>query len=300
MTTMDERGAIWDDLRVLLEVHRGGSFLAASRALRISTSTAARRIDALELSLGRKLVVRGSTGTKLHAEALELADLAEQLELGLRAAHRDHTDETPTGVSGRVRISAGEGFVLPLTQLLAELRLCHPGMEFEVVSETRMADIAKREADIGIRKRRSFSDVVIEKAAGQMRFGLFAARSYVQARLPQARLEGEEAFASHDFVSDDEPSGAPLTAWLRQHGAKRFVFRSNSDAARLEATLQGMGIGLMADVVGCSLSGLERVTTPVEPASKSVFVVFHRELRDVPRIRLVVDAIAERLRHGLK
>ena len=71
----------WDDLRVLLAVHRHRSFLAAGRALGISTSTTSRRIEALEQALDRPLVHRSSAGTSLEPEALELVNLAEQLEL---------------------------------------------------------------------------------------------------------------------------------------------------------------------------------------------------------------------------
>ena len=41
----------WDDLRVLLALHRHQSLLAAGAALGLSTSTVARRIEALEQSL---------------------------------------------------------------------------------------------------------------------------------------------------------------------------------------------------------------------------------------------------------
>ena len=70
----------WDDLRVLLALHRHRSFLAAGKALGVSTSTAARRIEALEAALGRPLVHRSSGGTSVEPGALELVTLAEQLE----------------------------------------------------------------------------------------------------------------------------------------------------------------------------------------------------------------------------
>src|SRR5580704_13930408 len=75
----------WDDLRVLLALHRQGSFLGAGKAIGISTSTAARRIEALEAGLGRPLVHRTSGGTLLEPDAFPLVNLAEQLELGLHA-----------------------------------------------------------------------------------------------------------------------------------------------------------------------------------------------------------------------
>jgi len=89
----------WDDLRVLLAVHRQRSFLGAGKALGVSTSTASRRIEALEAALGRPLVHRSSAGTFLEPDALELVSLAEQIELGLRAirTRRNRTSaRTPT------------------------------------------------------------------------------------------------------------------------------------------------------------------------------------------------------------
>src|SRR5690349_17468055 len=98
----------WDDLRVLLALHRHRSFLAAGRALGVSTSTAARRIEALEKALGRSLVHRSSAGTSVEPDALELVSLAEELELGLQAVKRDEGD---AAVTGTVRLSMSDGFV---------------------------------------------------------------------------------------------------------------------------------------------------------------------------------------------
>jgi DNA-binding transcriptional LysR family regulator len=98
----------WDDLRVLLAVHRQRSFLAAGKALGVATSTVARRIEALERALGRALVHRGTAGTELDPSARELVSLAEQMEHGLAAMHRNAAE---AALSGVVRISASEGLV---------------------------------------------------------------------------------------------------------------------------------------------------------------------------------------------
>ena len=65
---MENKLPAWDDLRVLLEVHRAGSFLAAGLRLGLSTSTVARRIGALEKDLGGALVHRTSQGVWLERE----------------------------------------------------------------------------------------------------------------------------------------------------------------------------------------------------------------------------------------
>lgn len=288
----------WDDLRILLALHRHRSFLAAGQALGIATSTAARRIAAFEAALGRRLVQRSSSGTSIEPDALDLVDLAEQLEHGLAAARRDESPDR-SQFAGVVRISAGEGFIAPLTLLLAELRRKHDELHFEVVSESRMVDLSRREADIGIRKGRSSSPVLIEKPVGKLRFALYASRSYVERRLRGGHLRADE-FGRHDFVGHE---GAlrklPQERWLVAQGATRFPFRSNSDYALQAATERGQGICLMAEAQARDLEGLVRIDVDAPLPSAPVFLVFHRDLRRVPRIRLVVSALAAALRRGL-
>ena len=285
----------WDDLRVLLALHRHRSFLAAGKALGVSTSTAARRVEALERSLGRNLVHRSSAGTSVEPDALELINLAEQLELGLQAVRR----EVGEAVEGTVRLSMGEGWVRPVTQVLSELRRTHPGLHLEVSSEHRLVDLARREADVAIRKVRSSSSALIERPVGKLTFGLYASPAYLERRLRDGRLKAGD-FARHDFVGVDHGSAKlPQAQWLVGQGATRFVFRTNSDLAMQDATAQGQGICLLADAQARSASGLVRLECEVSAPSAPVFLAFHRELRQVPRVRAVVQALEAALRQGI-
>ena len=290
-----EGNAAWDDLRVLLALHRHRSFLAAGKALGMSTSTTARRIDALEASLGRAVVRRSSGGTVVEADALELVALAEQLELGLRAVRRDEGEEALTGV---VRLSMAEGFVRPVMQVLCDVQRAHPGIVLEVVSEYRVVDLARREADIGIRSGRTKSPSVVERSVGSARLSLYASRSYVERRVHGAKLRRED-YARLEFIGNDERSGHPQQDWLLRQGAKRFVLRSNSEAAILEAVLQGQGIAVLGQPVVRGLD-LVRLDAEEEPPAIPIYLAYHRELRGVPRVRLVLAALDAAVREGLR
>lgn len=294
---MKTRAPSWDDLRILLAVHRDESFLAAGKTLGVAGSTVARRIEAIERSVGRVLVHRGNDGTRLDPDALRLVALAEQLELGLAALSRDGREAE---VSGTVRVSLSEGFIRPLVPLLARLHAKHPALGIELISEARIADLARGEADIGIRIVRSASAAIVSKLLGRASTGLFASREYVERRLPSARLAREVAGA-HDWVGlDASLERLPQEQWIRQYGASRFTFRSNSAIAIEHAVLSGMGIGLLGAAQGTSLPGLVQLDLEQAPPPVEVFLAFHRDARKTPRIRIVAKEIEADARRQLR
>ncbi|HEX2734976.1 MAG TPA: LysR family transcriptional regulator [Polyangiaceae bacterium] len=286
----------WDDLRILLMLRREGSLLAAGKALEVSTSTVSRRVDAIEAALGRRLVQRGSAGVTLEPTAIALVELAEEFETSLSALRRD----TQSEASGSVRVSLGEGFLRPVTAVLAEVRRLHPAIEFELVSEARPVDLSKRKADIGIRTLRTASPMLIERAIGSLSFSVYASSHYVERRLRAARLAPAD-FEKHDFIGYDGPlSGSPQSVWLRRQGAKRFVMRSNSDSVIQRAVELGQGIALLADAQARAASNLVRLLTEEEAPALTAYVVYHRDLKSVPRIRITVDALQAALRDALR
>ncbi|HEY8944943.1 MAG TPA: LysR family transcriptional regulator, partial [Polyangiaceae bacterium] len=294
-STMKTRSASWDDLRFLLAVHREKSFFAAGKSLGVAASTVARRLEAVERSLGRVLVHRSNDGTHVDPEALRLVALAEELELGLASLLRDGRDAE---VSGTVRVSLSEGFLRPLVPLFARLQAKHPALCLEVISESRIADLARGEADIGIRIVRSASAPIVSKLLGRASTGLFASREYVERRLPNARLSREVA-GNHDWVGlDASLERLPQERWMRAFGASRFTFRSNSILAIEQAIVSGMGIGVLGVVQATSLIGLVRLNLETMPPPVEVFLAFRRDARKTSRVRVVareIEADARRL-----
>jgi DNA-binding transcriptional LysR family regulator len=277
----------WDDLRVLLAVHRERSFLAAGKILGLSTSTTSRRIDALEAALGRKLVKRDRSGAELEPEALRLIRLAEELEYGLDVERRE-----TQAMAGTVKVSVPEGSVLETTQALLAFRKLHPDTNIELLGENRLSDIAKREADIGLRITRSTSNVLIEKQLATLHFGIYASPEYARRHIPLGRLRKED-IARHPFIGlQSQWLGLPHEQWMRSLGASRFPFRSSSVVAIVEAVKQGVGLAALVEQVGRN-AGLTRIDVPLPGPTQAVYLVYHRELRHVPRIKAVVAAITD-------
>jgi len=294
---MNTKKPSWDDLRILLAVHRDKSFLAAGKTLGVAASTVARRIEAIERSLGRVLVHRGNDGTRLDPDALRLVALAEELELGLASLVRDVRD---VEVSGTVRISLSEGFIRPLVPLLARLQAKYPALSIELMSESRVADVARGEADIGIRIVRSASAAIVSKLLGRASSGLFASREYVERRLPSARLSREGA-GLHDWVGLDASfERLPQERWIREYGAMRFTFRSNSALAIEQAVQAGMGIGFLGVVQATALPGLVQLEIEHTPPPVEVFLAFRRDARKTPRVRVIAKEIEANARRQIR
>ncbi|MFO0610844.1 MAG: LysR family transcriptional regulator [Polyangiales bacterium] len=285
----------WDDLRMLLAVHRDGSFLAAGKALGVAPSTVARRVEALERALGHPLVHRGNDGARLDPLALRLVALGEELEMGLASLRRD-ADEA--SVAGTVRVSLSEGFVRPITQTLARLRVKHPSLFVEVASESRNANIARGEADIGVRIAPTASPAVVSKRMGRSALGLFASRDYVDRRLPGAALRRAAAPLQDWVTFEGALDHLPHARWLRGYGATRLVFRSNSYAAIEHAVASGMGVGLLNRAQGAAHPALVLLDVESEPPPVEIHLAFLRAARKTPRVRVVLREIeAEIQRH---
>lgn len=283
----------WDELRLLLAVHRAGSFFAAGRALGLSTSTVARRLDALEATVGRMLVQRTSRGALLAPEARPLVAAAEAFERSLAVLGRD--DVAP--YAGIVRLSAPDGFGPAMAVAAARFQRRHPETQVEVGIESRFVDLAAREADLAVRGGRSSSLLLIEKPLGEVRTALYASAEYVARHLPSRTLRSGD-FAAHSFVTFERAQNS-RAVWLERHGAIRFVFRSDSNAARVRAAEEGAGLVELAVGTAADHPKLIRIATADPPPSLTFYLTMNRALRRMPRIRGLAAVIREVFREYL-
>src|SRR5205814_2750055 len=103
----------WDDLKYFLAVAKGGSTLAAGRALRVSQTTVARRIAALELAIGFPLFEKRQAGYALTPAGSDLLDRARHVEIAA-AAFTEAAAAEKRDTSGTVRITTQDIFAVTL------------------------------------------------------------------------------------------------------------------------------------------------------------------------------------------
>jgi DNA-binding transcriptional LysR family regulator len=275
----------WDDLRFLLAVARGGTLTAAARALGCSQPTVGRKLAQLSKSRGAALLALESGRYVLTDAGRRVARHAGQMEEQFHRIGReiDRLDERPQGL---VRVSVPEGIGLSvIAPLLPAFLREHPGLELTLVAESPIADLARREADVALRVVRPRQRELLVRRLASVPFFPCASAAYLKRR-PRAGLA---------LLPDDEVVGfhasmglTPDMAWLRARVPRGTMrVRVRTPLAVRDAVAAGAGVGLLASYLA---RGLKVLDAP--PLMRELFLVFHREYRQVARIRVVSDFLA--------
>ena len=89
----------------------------------------------------------------------------------------------------------------------------------------------------------------------------------------------------------------PEMCWLsEQVGQHNVTFRCNNIDALANAVADGLGLGILPCLVGGHHPGLRCLSGDQAVLSREIWLVLPRELRDVPRVRVVGDWLVERFR----
>ena len=144
----------WNDLKYFLAVARAGTTLKAAATLKVSQSTAARRIAALEKAIGVKLFDKRQSGYVPTEAGSALIKTAEEVETStgvFGAAASAHK----RGLTGTVQFTCSEIAVSALfMSALREFRDAYPSVRLELITTDRRLDLAAGEADVAFRRVR--------------------------------------------------------------------------------------------------------------------------------------------------
>lgn len=279
----------WDDARVFLAVARTGQLLAASRRLDMNHATVGRRLSALEAALRTKLVNRRPHGCELTGAGEAFLTAAERMESEMIAAHAalGRQDEA---LSGTVRIGAPDGFgVWFLASRLGTRLARHTGLTIQLVPVPRTFSLSRREADIAITVERPTEGRLVSRKLVDYTLGLYAAPEYLSAHGTPSRVDDLRGHRLVGYVDDLVIS--PELDFNRAVSRNwRSVFEISSAVGQAEAVRAGAGIGILHDYMARGDSQLTRVL-PQVTLRRAYWTVVHETVRDLARIRTVLDTI---------
>lgn len=272
----------WNDVPIFLAIARSGSLGGAGRALGIAQPTVGRRLSALEAALGQRLFQRSHTGLVLTDEGQAVLAAAERMEEEALAFRR-RLGGTAQALSGVLRITASDWFgSYVLTPALCSFSRSHPGVEIELMTDARLYDLSRREADLAFRITAFTAPDIVTRRFLTLDYGLFRARD---------REEFERAPDSVRLITlDNTLAHFPDTLWLQtRYPEAPVMFRSNSREAQARACAAGLGLAVLPLRLAAHFPDLVAIATDSPPPARETWLGYHKDLRQLGRLRALLE-----------
>jgi DNA-binding transcriptional LysR family regulator len=279
----------WSDVRIFLAVARTGTLGAAARALQLSHPTIGRRLRALEEATGQVLFQRTADGFVLTEEGTAILPLAEQMEDSALTMERRLTGEQQK-LEGTLKVSSADWFgayVLP--PVIADYASDYPLVEIEVLTGTRLFNLAQREADVAFRIVPFDGPDIVQRRLTPMRYGVYLSTTSADP------VEGDGT--GHRLISMDTSTGSFADIdWLKNRFPNSgVVLQSNNRNVQAQMCGRGLGIAVLPRTVGDQLGTIRRLDLSDEPPSRDIWMGYHRDLRRLHRLRAFVELAVKHL-----
>ncbi|WP_256219864.1 MULTISPECIES: LysR family transcriptional regulator [unclassified Variovorax] len=279
----------WSDVRVFLAIARSGTLMGAARQTGLSQPTMGRRLKALEVALSLTLFQRTSEGFVLTAEGESVLGHAERMEEQALAFQRELAGSEQQ-LEGALRVSSSDWFgVYVLSPVLAGFLREHPGVGIELLTDARLLNLARREADLVFRIQPFDEPYIIQRKLMHLDYALYTAAGQPHP----AAGDGEgSALVTLDSAYRDFPDAV----WLRRMLPNaRTAFGSNNREAQARLCAAGIGLAVLPLALGEQTPGIERVDLGEPPPGRDVWLGYHRDLRRLARLRALVDRTIDTL-----
>ncbi len=284
----------WDELRTFLAIARSHTLSGAARDLGVRQSTMSRRLDALEVHAGVRLLQKTPTGYLLtHAGEIALAHVErmEQEALAVELTVAGH-DERLDGLVRLTTIGALATSLLP--PVLAAFRARYPGITVEVVTESRVLSLARREADLSLWPERPMGNELIARKVSDIPYSLYASPDYLARNGAPDLTAGAPG---HDVILRQEVDrNYPDMVWMASlTGRASVALRTGNTDLQLAAAEAGIGLVALPDQLAADRA-VRRLPVAGPKPRRELWLAVHHDTRRVPRISALMDALVNGFR----
>jgi DNA-binding transcriptional LysR family regulator len=287
-----------NDLLLFARVVDEGSFSRAAERLHLPKSTVSRRVAALEVQLGERLLLRTTRKLTVTDFGLAVLEHAHHVVEDVAAA-ASLAQNRQIEPSGRLRVTMPSDIAnIVLAPLLAEFVLKYPAITLEVDLSARFVDLIGENFDVAIRigELRDDASLAARRIAA-FTGSLYAAPAYLARRGTPSE---PEALMEHDALRVLSQAGDPIP-WILIRGDARWEVippgraTANSPELLMRMALAGAGITIIADHFASPYlqrGELVQVLPDWRSPPVSAWAVFPGRRLMPTRTRALLDALA--------
>jgi DNA-binding transcriptional LysR family regulator len=280
----------WDDIAVFLALYRERTTGRAAKAIGCSQPTIVRRLASLEHGLGLNLFDRTPSGLVPTDAAHRLLGAAERVERTICEFTTEVGSVAGTGLN-IIRLTFLDHFERLLIPVLRQFRARWPNVQTELLASNRIYDLARGEADIGIRGReRPASDEIVVHDMPPTGWTVYASAHLAADEIPHSPDE----VADHPLaLIEGSPSHLPVFQWLASlpaHSSK--AIRCSNFSALKSALVSGAAVSALPCTIGDSDAELVRCFAPRQEWDIPIYLVARRAILRRPPARDLFDSIA--------
>lgn len=286
-----------ESLLYLLSITQHASKRKASDALSTSVDTVNKYLAELESELGFTLFTSNGRGSKVTPQAQEILPLAETLKSILREIEFIAGENSE--VAGIVRVAVEDGISQTLfDDGISSLFNIYPNLKIISENVNERANIISMEADIGISYLPPAGGDLVLCYTHKVPCGLFAAENYIKKFGMPYNME--DMLNNHRFCTHTDYARR-MFGWkdlIKE--VRHVVYTGNSIFGVNKMTMHGGGIGVFP--LQSAPQDLLKIYGLSEELNVNlyynIYIVAHKNTKNIPRIRTMIDYFKELLRSG--
>lgn len=288
------------EIEAFVAVAERGSFVAAGKALGVSSSYASKLVSRLEERLGVLLIQRTTRRHTLTPQGERyLTDCQEAFGLLLRSEETIH--EATESIRGEIRVTAPTGLGLGvLAEAFNRFALEHPEVQLNVAYLDRVVDLVGERFDLAIRAGELPDSSLRARRIATYRRHMVASPEVAAALVGVDHPDGILGVAGVVYSGHARPE-----EWTVRRGERAVTvsvearMESNNGRALALAAADGLGLAYLPSFHTCDLERAGHLASvlPEWGETVPVHVVFPTSRHLPLRVRALIDHVVAQLAH---
>ena len=267
----------WENLKVLLAIHREGSLTAAAHVLGLDQSTVGRKLNTLEAELGSILFVRSKAGFAATDAGLAAVRRAQEVEQTVTAMV-DDVSAADAGAVGTVRLRGNAWSLDLLTRrACAAFLRDNPRLDLRMMTlspQTRL----RGEATVGLWFEVEPQSGHFALELGEVPYAVYCARDLAEPPRAWVMFEDENA---------PRPAIATQVQKLRKPDEPLRLVSSDAQVL-MSAVCAGIGRGLLPMCMAEAHQALKRVQSGPPEMLRMLHMHVHPDTLETKRVQAVL------------